>query len=139
MQIYLSEVIEWYSNLKDEQKWNEKARSLTREKLLSALYGISDHNAEKLLNRLPRDALYEEHAILLGRMNQHQLALSLYVHKVRISKTLLTHVHKVLTFVQLCMTIISLGYSLFFVSNLHKLLCSIHFQCYYFCLLDVYF
>lgn len=49
---------------------------------MSALEGISGYNPETLLKRLPPDALYEERAILLGKMNQHELALSLYVHKV---------------------------------------------------------
>jgi len=49
---------------------------------LSALETIAGYNPEALLKRLPPDALYEERAILLGKMNQHELALSLYVHKV---------------------------------------------------------
>lgn len=43
---------------------------------------MSGYNPEALLKRLPSDALYEERAMLLGKMNQHELALSLYVHKV---------------------------------------------------------
>lgn len=82
VQIYLSEVLDWYSDLKSQQKWEERTSSHTRKKLLSALEGISAQNAELLLKHLPSDALYEERAILLGKINQHQLALSLYVHKV---------------------------------------------------------
>lgn len=82
VQIYLSEVVDWYKDLKEQKKWEEKTYSPTRKKLLSALESISGYNAEALLKRLPSDALYEERAILLGKMNQHQLALSLYVHKV---------------------------------------------------------
>lgn len=82
VQIYLSEVVDWYKDLKEQKKWEEKTYSPTRKKLLSALESISGYNAEPLLKRLPSDALYEERAILLGKMNQHQLALSLYVHKV---------------------------------------------------------
>lgn len=82
VQIYLSEVLDWYQDLKDEQKWDEKTYSQTRKKLISALEGISGYNAEVLLKRLPQDALFEERAILLGKLNQHHLALSLYVHKV---------------------------------------------------------
>lgn len=82
MQIYLSEVLDWYSDLSAQQKWDEKVYSPTRKKLLSALESISGYNPEVLLKRLPADALYEERAILLGKMNQHELALSLYVHKV---------------------------------------------------------
>lgn len=82
MQIYLSEVLEWHAELNAQQKWDEKAFSPTRKKLLSALESISGYNPEALLKRLPPDALYEERAVLLGKMNQHELALSLYVHKV---------------------------------------------------------
>lgn len=82
MQIYLSEVLEWQSNLRAQQKWDEKEYSPTRRKLLSALESVSGYNPENFLNRLPSDALYEERAILLGKMNQHELALSIYIHKV---------------------------------------------------------
>ncbi|KAF8406433.1 hypothetical protein HHK36_008520 [Tetracentron sinense] len=82
VQIYLSEVLDWYAGLIAQHKWDEKSYSPTRKKLLSALESISGYNPEGLLKRLPADALYEERAILLGKMNQHQLALSLYVHKV---------------------------------------------------------
>lgn len=82
VQIYLSEVLDWHADLSAQQKWDEKDYSPTRKKLLSALDSISGYNPEALLKRLPPDALYEERAILLGKMNQHELALSLYVHKV---------------------------------------------------------
>lgn len=88
MQIYLAEVLDWHAELSAQQKWDESAYSSTRKKLLSALECISGYNPEVLLNRLPPDALFEERAILLGKINQHELALSLYVHKVFASKTL---------------------------------------------------
>lgn len=82
MHIYLSEVLDWHAGLCASKKWDEKDYSPTRKKLLSALETIAGYNPEALLKRLPPDALYEERAILLGKMNQHELALSLYVHKV---------------------------------------------------------
>lgn len=82
MQIYLLEVLDWHAELNAQEKWDEKAYSPSRKKLLSALESISGYNPESLLKRLPADALYEERAHLLGKMNQHELALSLYVHKV---------------------------------------------------------
>ena len=82
LQIYLSEVLDWYRELSSQQQWDETAYSPTRKKLLAALENISGYNPEGLLKRLPADALYEERAILLGKLNQHELALSLYVHKV---------------------------------------------------------
>lgn len=80
--MYLSEVLDWYADLSAQHKWDEKTYSSTRKKLLSALESISGYQPEVLLKRLPSDALSEERAILLGKMNQHELALSLYVHKV---------------------------------------------------------
>lgn len=82
MQIYLSEVVDVYADLSSQKKWDEKDHFPTRKKLLSTLESISGYNPEALLKRLPADALYEERAIILGKMNQHELALSLYVHKV---------------------------------------------------------
>ncbi|KAJ6818181.1 vam6/Vps39-like protein [Iris pallida] len=95
VQIYLSEVVEWYKDLKEQQKWDEKTYSPTRKKLLSALEGISGYNAESLLKRLPTDALFEEHSVLLGKMNQHQLALSLYVHKLHLPELALAYCDRV--------------------------------------------
>ncbi|XP_058094281.1 vacuolar sorting protein 39 [Magnolia sinica] len=91
VQIYLLEVLDWYSDLTSQQKWDEEAYSPTRKKLLSALESISGYNAEILLKRLPSDALYEERAILLGKMNQHHLALSLYVHKLHLPELALAY------------------------------------------------
>ncbi|KAG6729618.1 hypothetical protein I3842_01G038400 [Carya illinoinensis] len=95
IQIYLSEVLDWYSDLGTQQKWDEKAYSPTRKKLLSALESISGYNPDALLKRLPPDALYEERAILLGKMNQHELALSLYVHKLHVPELALAYCDRV--------------------------------------------
>ncbi|KAF7828852.1 vam6/Vps39-like protein [Senna tora] len=95
VQIYLSEVLEWYADLNAQQKWDEKAFSPTRKKLLTALESISGYNPEALLKRLPQDALYEERAILLGKMNQHELALSLYVHKLHVPELALSYCDRV--------------------------------------------
>ncbi|PSS30825.1 Vam6/Vps39-like protein [Actinidia chinensis var. chinensis] len=95
VQIYLSEVLDWYADLSAQQKWDEKAYSSTRKKLLSALESISGYNPEALLKRLPADALYEERAILLGKMNQHELALSLYVHKLHVPDLALSYCDRV--------------------------------------------
>lgn len=95
VQIYLSEVLEWYSDLRAQQKWDEKVYSPTRKKLLSALESISGYSPESLLKRLPPDALYEERAILLGKMNQHELALSLYVHKLHVPELALSYCDRV--------------------------------------------
>ncbi|KAG0503715.1 hypothetical protein HPP92_003787 [Vanilla planifolia] len=95
VQIYLSEVMEWYRDLKGQNKWVENVYSSTRKKLLSALDVIPAHNAEAILRRLPTDAFYEEHAILLGKMNQHQLALSIYVHKLHVPELALSYCDRV--------------------------------------------
>ncbi|KAL5754650.1 hypothetical protein ACOSP7_022870 [Xanthoceras sorbifolium] len=95
VQIYLSEVLDWYVDLSAQQRWDEKDYSPTRKKLLSALESISGYNPEPLLKRLPPDALYEERAILLGKMNQHELALSLYVHKLHVPDLALAYCDRV--------------------------------------------
>ncbi|XP_010548331.1 PREDICTED: vam6/Vps39-like protein [Tarenaya hassleriana] len=82
VQIYLSEVLELYAELNAQQKWDEKDHPSARKKLLSALESISGYSPETLLKRLPPDALFEERAVLLGKINQHELALSIYVHKL---------------------------------------------------------
>ncbi|KAG6600618.1 Vam6/Vps39-like protein [Cucurbita argyrosperma subsp. argyrosperma] len=95
LQIYLSEVLEWYADLTAQHKWDEKTYSSTRKKLLSALETISGYHPEVLLKRLPSDALYEERAILLGKMNQHELALSLYVYKIHVPELALSYCDRV--------------------------------------------
>ncbi|KAK2372893.1 vacuolar sorting protein [Trifolium repens] len=93
--IYLSEVLDWHADLNAQQNWDEKTYTPTRKKLLSALEGISGYNPEALLKRLPQDALYEERALLLGKMNQHELALSLYVHKLHVPELALSYCDRV--------------------------------------------
>ncbi|KAM5576170.1 vacuolar sorting protein 39 [Rosa sericea] len=93
--IYLSEVLDWYADLSAQQKWEEQTYSTTRKKLLSALESISGYSPAALLKRLPSDALYEERAILLGKMNQHELALSLYVHKLHLPEMALSYCDRV--------------------------------------------
>ncbi|KAK8685821.1 hypothetical protein V6N13_124855 [Hibiscus sabdariffa] len=95
VQIYLSDVLEWYSELSAQQIWDEKEYSPTRKKLVSALESISGYNPEALLKRLPPEALFEERAILLGKMNQHELALSLYVHKLHVPELALSYCDRV--------------------------------------------
>ncbi|KAJ4962524.1 hypothetical protein NE237_022463 [Protea cynaroides] len=91
VQIYLSEVLDWYADQTAQQKWDEQLYSPTRKKLLSALESVSGYNPEGLLKRLPMNALYEERAILLGKLNQHQLALSIYVHKLHVPELALAY------------------------------------------------
>ncbi|XP_078433921.1 vacuolar sorting protein 39 [Wolffia australiana] len=95
VQIYLSEVLDWFKDLNEQGKWDEKTYTPTRRKLLSALEGISENNSGTLIKRLPPNALYEEHAILLGRLNQHHLALSLYVHKLHLPELALSYCDRV--------------------------------------------
>ncbi|KAL3333216.1 hypothetical protein AABB24_033342 [Solanum stoloniferum] len=95
VQIYLSEVLDLYAELSSQQKWDEKTCSPTRKKLLSALESISGYNPEVLLKRLPPDALYEERALLLGKLNQHELALSIYVHKLHVPELALSYCDRV--------------------------------------------
>lgn len=86
VQLYLSEVLDCYKILKEEGNWTEKTYSPTRKKLISTLENNSGYNTDLLLKRLPQDALFEERAILYGKINQHLRALSLYVHKLQMPK-----------------------------------------------------
>ncbi|KAI7754449.1 hypothetical protein M8C21_004712 [Ambrosia artemisiifolia] len=95
VQIYLSEVLDWYADLVAQNKWDEKTYTPTRKKLLSALEGISGYTPEVLLKRLPTTALFEERALLLGKMNQHELALSIYVHKLHVPELALSYCDRV--------------------------------------------
>lgn len=82
VQIFLAKVLDEYTELRAQGKWDERQFSTVRQKLLSALENTSGYNPEVLLKRLPPDALYEERAFLLGKMQQHELALTLYAHKL---------------------------------------------------------
>ncbi|KAL8231097.1 hypothetical protein R6Q57_000875 [Mikania cordata] len=95
VQIYLSEVLDWYSDLTDRKTWDEKTYTPTRKKLISWLQNIPEYNPELLLKQIPADALYEERAILLGKMNQHELALSIYVHKLHLPELALSYCDRV--------------------------------------------
>ncbi|KAL7265223.1 hypothetical protein ACSBR1_003057 [Camellia fascicularis] len=64
VQIYLSEVLDWYADLNSQQKWDEKVYPQLGRR----------YNPETLLKRLPTDALYEERAILLEKMTQHEVS-----------------------------------------------------------------
>ncbi|KAI8394304.1 vacuolar sorting protein 39 domain 2-domain-containing protein [Radiomyces spectabilis] len=45
--------------------------------------GSTYYRAEKILSRLPMDGLFEERAILLSRIGQHDQALDIYVYKLK--------------------------------------------------------
>ncbi|KAG0198890.1 Vam6/Vps39-like protein [Mortierella sp. GBA30] len=55
----------------------------TKAKLLQFLNESSFYKAERILSRLPIDSCYEERAILLSRIGQHDQALNIYVHKLK--------------------------------------------------------
>ncbi|XP_047092295.1 vacuolar sorting protein 39-like [Lolium rigidum] len=95
VQLYLSEVLDWYKILKDEGNWTDKTYSPTRNKLISTLESNSGYNTDTLLKRLPQDALFEERAIMYGKMNQHLRALSLYVHKLHMPERAVAYCDRV--------------------------------------------
>lgn len=80
--IYLEKVLEERSKMQDEGSWDEHKHTEVREKLLAVLESCTGYSCENLLKRLPTNGLHEERAILLGRLGQHQLALTLYAHKL---------------------------------------------------------
>ncbi|MED6182652.1 Vam6/Vps39-like protein [Stylosanthes scabra] len=93
--IHLSEVLNWHADLTSEKKWDEKVYSSKRKKLLSTLESLSTYHPDALLRRLPPNTLYEERAVLLGKMKQHELALSLYVHKLQAPELALSYCDRV--------------------------------------------
>lgn len=95
VQLYLSEVLDWYKIQKEEGNWTEKTYSPTRKKLISTLENNSGYNTDLLLKRLPQDALFEERAILYGKINQHLRALSLYVHKLQMPERAVAYCDRV--------------------------------------------
>ncbi|KAF7052366.1 hypothetical protein CFC21_060477 [Triticum aestivum] len=95
VQLYLSEVLDWYKILKDEGNWSDKTYSPTRNKLISTLESNSGYNTDTLLKRLPQDALFEERAIMYGKMNQHLRALSLFVHKLHMPERAVAYCDRV--------------------------------------------
>ncbi|KAL7310879.1 Vacuolar morphogenesis protein 6 [Mucor circinelloides] len=60
----------------------ENAIANVRSRLISFLTDSSCYKAEKILSRLPIDDLFEERAILLSRIGQHDQALDIYVYKL---------------------------------------------------------
>jgi len=54
-----------------------------RKKLIELLDSSQCYNSEKMLSRFPTKALYEERAILLSRIGQHDQALIIYAHKLK--------------------------------------------------------
>eukprot|EP01114_Cavostelium_apophysatum_P004200 TRINITY_DN1437_c0_g2_i2.p1 TRINITY_DN1437_c0_g2~~TRINITY_DN1437_c0_g2_i2.p1 ORF type:complete len:873 (+),score=238.27 TRINITY_DN1437_c0_g2_i2:146-2764(+) len=54
----------------------------TRKKLLAFLEESKYYNPEKMLSRFPFDDLYEERALLLSRIDEHDKALQIYAYKL---------------------------------------------------------
>ncbi|ORZ13809.1 vacuolar sorting protein 39 domain 2-domain-containing protein [Lobosporangium transversale] len=73
---YLSQV------QRDSASGNEEAVKNTRVKLLQFLDKSKFYKAERILSRLPLDGCFEERAILLSRIGQHDQALNIYVRKL---------------------------------------------------------
>ncbi|KAL3507904.1 hypothetical protein ACH5RR_033286 [Cinchona calisaya] len=78
----------------DIWKWDEKTYTPRRKRLISALE-ISGYNPEILLKRLPSDALNEERAIHLGKMNQHELTLPIYIQNLNVPELALSNCDRV--------------------------------------------
>ncbi|ORY95714.1 CNH domain-domain-containing protein [Syncephalastrum racemosum] len=54
-----------------------------RQKFLAFLTHSTHYRAEKVLPRLPMNDLFEERAVLLSRIGQHDQALDIYVYKLK--------------------------------------------------------
>jgi hypothetical protein len=58
--------------------WDERAKSETREKLLSLLERSTAYDPKRLLSEIPNGILLYERALLLGRLGRHRQALAIY-------------------------------------------------------------
>lgn len=68
-------------NLKSSKAGTEEgALGLYREKLIKFLTTSTVYRPDDIWGRLPFDSLFEERAILLGRMGKHEEALGIYVY-----------------------------------------------------------
>lgn len=70
----------YLQRLEDKTK-DEQQTTMLRDKLLNMLHNSNEYNKWKTLQALPQtdQDFYEARAIVLGRMNQHKQALSIYV------------------------------------------------------------
>ncbi|KAJ2960262.1 hypothetical protein NQZ79_g4423 [Umbelopsis isabellina] len=76
---YLSKLKLMAKNTPDEKEAYQEER--TRLQLFMTTSSV--YKAEKILSRLPYDDLFEERAILLSRIGQHDQALNIYVYKLQ--------------------------------------------------------
>ncbi|KAJ5072391.1 cnh domain containing [Anaeramoeba ignava] len=53
-----------------------------RKKMYNFLEDSKFYTPEKMLSRFPQDDLFEEKALLLSRLNQHEKALEIYIHNL---------------------------------------------------------
>lgn len=70
-------------NFDKKQEDSEENTNKTRSRLLLFLTESSFYNARRMLTRLPDDDLYEERAVLLSHIGQHDQALDIYVYKLK--------------------------------------------------------
>ncbi|KAF7725188.1 Vacuolar morphoproteinsis protein 6 [Apophysomyces ossiformis] len=62
---------------------DQERRAEVRSRMLNFLRVSTHYRAEKILIRLPMDDLFEERAVLLSRIGQHDQALDIYVYKLK--------------------------------------------------------
>ncbi|KAF9362961.1 Vam6/Vps39-like protein [Mortierella sp. NVP85] len=79
---YLSQIQRDSTGPDNESAASQDAVQETRAKMLDFLNESTFYKAERILSRLPVDGCYEERAILLSRIGQHDQALNIYVHKL---------------------------------------------------------
>ncbi|KAI9246016.1 CNH domain-containing protein [Helicostylum pulchrum] len=76
-------VIAYLDKIHSDKKVDKDKKKNLRSRLISFLTDSSYYKAEKILSRLPIDDLFEERAILLSRIGQHDQALDIYVYKLK--------------------------------------------------------
>ncbi|CDS07231.1 hypothetical protein LRAMOSA01180 [Lichtheimia ramosa] len=75
--------IAYLNKITDEQSQDTIKKSQLRNRMLAFLMESTHYRAEKILPRLPLEDLFEERAILLSRIGQHDQALDIYVYKLK--------------------------------------------------------
>lgn len=74
---------------------SQEQPSETYAKLVRFLEVSTQYRADRLLGRLPADRFFEIRAALLGRLGQHEGALTIYVHRLKDFETAASYCRRV--------------------------------------------
>lgn len=74
-------LISMYRDKITDKKGNSTEETLqhTKSKLLAFLEKSTSYTPERVILHFPNDSLYEERAVILGKLGRHEQALAIYV------------------------------------------------------------